>query len=71
MSQVDKRPMVAPAKRAFRLDRTHGKVAGVCSGIANYFAIDPLVVRLVFAVGAIAGFGTFIVLYLAIWALAD
>lgn len=71
MSQVDKRPLVTPATSAFRLDRTGGKIAGVCSGIARYFNIDPLVVRLVFAVGAIAGFGTFIVLYLAIWALAE
>ena len=43
----------------------------MCSGIANYFNIDPLAVRLVFAVGAIAGVGTLVVLYLAIWALAD
>ncbi len=71
MSLVDKRPLVTPAAREFRLDRTHGKIGGVCSGIARYFDIDPLVVRLVFAVGAIAGFGTFIVLYLAIWALAE
>ena len=54
----------------FRLDKTNGKVAGVCSGIANYFNMDPLIVRLIFAIGAIAGFGSFIVIYLAVWLLA-
>lgn len=54
----------------FRLDRANGKLAGVCSGIANYFNMDPLIVRLIFAVGAIAGFGSFIVIYLAVWLLA-
>ncbi|MES2700042.1 MAG: PspC domain-containing protein [Pseudomonadota bacterium] len=71
MSQLDKRHLVTPANRDFRLDKANGKIAGVCAAIANYFNIDPLVVRLVFGVGAIAGFGTFIVLYLAIWLLAD
>jgi phage shock protein PspC (stress-responsive transcriptional regulator) len=54
----------------FRLDQANGKLAGVCSGIANYFNMDPLIVRLIFAVGAIAGFGSFIVIYLAVWLLA-
>ncbi len=58
----------SPAK--FRLDRVDGKIGGVCGGIANYMGIDPLIVRLVFAVGAIAGFGSFILIYLIIWLLA-
>lgn len=55
----------------FGLDRQRGKIAGVCAGIARYFGWDPLLVRIVFAVGAIAGFGSFILIYLAIWLLAD
>ena len=63
---------VRPAgKKKFRLDRANGKIAGVCGGIANYTGIDPLIVRIIFAVGAVAGFGTFILVYLAIWLLAD
>jgi phage shock protein C len=69
MSQIENRTGVP--SREFRLDRVGGKIGGVCSGIANYFNIDPLVVRLVFAVGAFVGVGTLVVLYLAIWALAD
>ncbi|MGB3167344.1 MAG: PspC domain-containing protein [Alteraurantiacibacter sp.] len=55
----------------FCLDKRDGKIAGVCSGIANYTGIDALIWRMIFAVGAIAGFGTFIVVYLAIWLLAS
>lgn len=71
MSQLDNRPIVNPGSTGFRLDKASGKIGGVCAGIANYFNINPLLVRLLFAVGALAGFGTFIVLYLLIWAVAD
>ncbi|MCL6252191.1 PspC domain-containing protein [Altererythrobacter sp. KTW20L] len=70
MSNLDHRSNGSVPKK-FGLDRQHGKMAGVCAGIARYFGFDPLLVRIVFAVGAIAGFGSFILLYLAIWALAD
>lgn len=69
MNQVETR--TTTASRAFRLDRANGKIGGVCSGLANYFGIDPLAIRLVFAVGTIAGLGLLAVLYLAIWILAD
>lgn len=68
MNNISNRNGGSPAK--FRLDKVDGKIAGVCGGIAKYFNVDPLIVRLIFAVGAIAGFGTFIVVYLAIWLLA-
>lgn len=68
MNNISNRNGTAPSK--FRLDKVDGKIAGVCGGIANYMNIDPLIVRLIFAVGAIAGFGSFIVIYLAIWLLA-
>ena len=59
------------APRKFRLERDDKMIGGVCAGIANYFAVDPLVVRLVFAIGAVAGFGSFILIYLLIWLLAN
>lgn len=70
MSEID-HSRGGPVSKKFGLDRQHGKIAGVCSGIARYFGFDPLLVRVVFAVGAVAGFGSFILLYLAIWLLAD
>ena len=65
------RPAGQSEPRTFRLDKRNGKIAGVCGGIARYFGIDPLIVRLVFGIGAIAGFGSFIVIYLIVWLLAN
>lgn len=57
--------------RAFRLDKTNGKFMGVCSGIANYFGWDANLVRIGFALGTIFGFGSLILVYLAIGLIAD
>ena len=38
-----------------RIDR---KIAGVCSGLGEYFGIDPTVVRLLFVLGLIFVGGT-------------
>lgn len=54
-----------------RLDKSNGKVWGVCAGLANYFGTDPLLVRLLFVVGAVAGFGSFILIYIALALLVD
>lgn len=43
-------------------------IAGVCSGVADYLGVDPLVVRVAALVGAVLGFGTLIVAYLVLWA---
>ncbi|MFW2349434.1 PspC domain-containing protein [Qipengyuania sp.] len=57
--------------RSFGLDRDNGKLMGVCSGIARYFGIDATWVRLGFVAGALLGFGSFILIYLAIALIAD
>jgi len=41
-------------------------LGGVCSGLAQYFSIDPLLVRVIFVLLALNGFG--VILYLALWA---
>ena len=66
MSALDRRPPGAPPRK-FALDRDGGKIGGVCSGIARYFGIDPLVVRLLFVIGAVAGVGSLLLVYLALW----
>ncbi len=71
MSQLDNRPAINPVSNGFRLDKANGKIGGVCSGIARYFKVNPLLVRLLFGIGTLAGFGSFLVLYLLIWAIAD
>jgi phage shock protein C len=41
------------------------------SGIADHLNIDPLFVRVGFVLGTVFGFGSFVVIYLAIALLAD
>ena len=71
MSALDRRPAGGGEPVGFRKDRTNGKVLGVCAGIANYTNVDPMIVRLVFVAGTILGFGSFVLIYLAIALLAD
>lgn len=55
--------------RERRLVRGSDRVlGGVCSGLARYFSIDPLLVRLVFVLLALAS-GAGVVLYLLLWLL--
>jgi phage shock protein PspC (stress-responsive transcriptional regulator) len=60
-----------PPSRGFRLDKTNGKIFGVCAGIADHFGIDAMLVRIGFVAGALLGFGSFILIYLAIALIAD
>ena len=52
-------------KKLYRLENDR-KIAGVCGGIAEYFDLDPSIVRIAFAlICLLYGFG--IVLYLLMW----
>lgn len=48
---------------AKKLVKGEKKLFGVCSGLANYFEMDPTVMRLLFLV-ALLVFGTGLLLYL-------
>jgi phage shock protein PspC (stress-responsive transcriptional regulator) len=50
-----------PGKRLYR-DENHKILGGVCSGIAAYFGIDPVIVRVLFIVSGIGFF-----LYILLW----
>lgn len=52
-------------KRLFR-SRTDRMIAGVCGGIANYFNIDPTVVRLLWILIVMLG-GSGILAYIICW----
>ncbi|HSB66207.1 MAG TPA: PspC domain-containing protein [Anaerolineales bacterium] len=54
------------SKKLYR-SRNNRMIAGVCSGLANFFGIDPTVVRLIFVAGALLGFGSFILIYLVLF----
>lgn len=71
MNKVAKNDRSGPPSKSFELDRRNGKVFGVCAGIANYFGIDPMMVRIGFVAGTLIGFGSFILIYLAIALIAD
>ena len=43
------------------------KLAGVCGGIANYFEIDPTIVRIGFVILALIGFGAGVLAYGVMW----
>ncbi len=72
MNQLDRHSSknVSPAK-SFRLDRSRGKIWGVCAGIANYFGIDATLVRIGFVAGTLIGFGSLLLVYIAIALIAD
>ena len=45
------------------------KIGGVCAGVANYFDIDPTIVRAIWGVLAFC-YGAGILAYLILWAIA-
>jgi phage shock protein C len=56
-----------PARKLYR-SRTDRKLAGVCGGLAEYFNLDPTLIRVLFIVLAVLG-GSGIIIYLAMWIL--
>ena len=44
--------------------KSNRMVCGVCAGVADYFSLDPTIVRLLAVIGVIASAGTAIVAYL-------
>ena len=55
-----------PRKRLYR-DPENKVLSGVCSGLGAYFNIDPVIFRIIFALLAIGGFGTGILVYFILW----
>jgi phage shock protein PspC (stress-responsive transcriptional regulator) len=52
-------------KRLYR-STTDRKIAGVAGGLADYFEIDPLLIRLVFIILAVSG-GAGLFIYIVLW----
>ena len=55
------------AKRIYR-SRSDKVIAGVCGGLAEYFGLDPVLIRLVWVVLVICA-GTGILAYIIAWIL--
>ncbi len=58
--------MTPDTKKLYR-SRSNRMVFGVCGGLGNFFGIDPSLMRLLFVIGTLFGFGTFIFIYIAIF----
>ena len=50
-------------KRLYRVEGNDAKIFGVCGGIAEYFDVDPTIIRVVVAVLVLA-YGTGLLAYL-------
>jgi phage shock protein C len=57
--------------REFRLNKQRGKIMGVSAGMADYFDVDVTFVRIAWVIGTLLGFGSLILIYLAIGLIAD
>lgn len=53
-------------KRLYR-DEDDKILGGVCAGIANYFRIDPAIIRIVFALITFGGWGLGFLFYILLW----
>ena len=51
-------------KKLYR-NETDGKIAGICSGIGDYFEIDPVIIRLIFLLALFLGPG--LIVYIIGW----
>lgn len=63
---VESEPADQPVKRLYR-DMDGAMLGGVLKGIATFFGIDAVWVRLVFIILLIASFGTVFLLYAVLW----
>jgi phage shock protein C len=58
---------MTPESRKLYRSRGNRMIAGVCSGLGDFFGIDPTVIRLIFVAGTLLGFGSFILIYLVLF----
>lgn len=50
-------------KRLYRTEGRDRMISGVCGGVAEFFGIDPSIVRIVWAVGVVCSFSLFFWVY--------
>jgi phage shock protein C len=53
------------------LDKTNKKILGVCAGLANWSGIDAMIIRLIFAVATLVGFGSPVLIYILLAMILD
>jgi len=55
---------------SFRLNKSDGKIMGVCAGLADYTGIDLMLIRVLTVLLTLCGFGSTIILYLLVGLIA-
>jgi phage shock protein C len=58
---------MTPETRKLYRSRNNRMLVGVCAGLANFFGIDPTIMRLIFALGTLFGFGSFLFIYVVLF----
>ncbi|MBK6706812.1 MAG: PspC domain-containing protein [Sphingomonadales bacterium] len=53
------------------LDRANKKIWGVCAGLANWTGVDATVIRVVFVLTTLFGFGSALLIYIALGLILD
>ena len=53
------------------LDKINKKILGVCAGLANWSGIDAMIIRLIFAVATVVGFGSPVLIYILLAMILD
>lgn len=66
MAKARSRKESSGTRRLYRSSKDR-ILGGVCGGIAEYFEVDPVIVRLLWVFGTLASFGTGILLYIIAW----
>jgi phage shock protein C len=53
------------------LDRANKKIMGVCAGLSNWSGIDTTVIRIAFVIATLIGFGSALLIYIALGLILD
>jgi len=57
---------MASSKRLYRSGK-ETVLGGVCGGIAEYFEVDPVIIRIIWIFGTLLSLGAGIIVYLLAW----
>jgi phage shock protein C len=72
--KFDIRPLEEKKKKTMTkltLNRANKKILGVCAGLADWSGIDAMIVRIAFVLTTLVGFGSPILIYVALGLILD
>jgi phage shock protein C len=72
--KFDIRPIEEKKKKTMTkltLNRANKKILGVCAGLADWSGIDAVIVRIAFVLATLVGFGSPILIYVALGLILD